>query len=159
MKPIIFSLILAGGLLLLAACPPPSVGMSKEIPATVVDTFDQAGALAQLAEQIKGKEDLPSGEVFKNMKIMGQIPAGRMLKIMEFGFSNSLGVTCTHCHNPENWAGEELKAKQIARDMWVMTGKINNELLPGIDNLASEKPMVNCTTCHRGHVIPATKME
>lgn len=117
--------------------------------------FDQEEALATLREEIKGKEDLPSSEVFKNIKAMKQVPAGRLLKIMEFGFGRSLGVTCTHCHNPNNFADEDKPQKQIARDMMEMAGKINNELLSTIENLESEKPIVNCTTCHRGEVTPA----
>lgn len=120
--------------------------------------FDQEKALAVLREEIKGKEDLPSSEVFKNIKVMKQVPAGRLLRIMEFGFSRSLGVTCTHCHNPKNFADEDKRQKQIARNMIEMAGKINNELLPAVANLDSDNPTVNCTTCHRGEVTPALNL-
>lgn len=78
---------------------------------------------------------------------------------MEMGFSRSLGVNCTHCHNPADWSSEEKHRKQIARDMMAMAGRINNELLSAIENLESEKPTVNCTTCHRGQVKPALNLE
>lgn len=120
--------------------------------------FDQQEALKMLRDEIKGKEDQPAGEVFKNIKMMKQVPAGRLLRIMEFGFSQSLGVTCTHCHNPNNFADEEKRQKQITRDMMVMAGKINNELLANIDNIESDKPTINCTTCHRGEVTPALNL-
>lgn len=121
--------------------------------------FDQEEALAALREEIKGKEDLPSEEVFKNIKVMKQVPAGRLLRIMEFGFGRSLGVTCTHCHNPNNFADEDKPPKQITRDMMEMAGKINNELLSAIENLEGDNPTVNCTTCHRGEVTPALNLE
>ena len=35
---------------------------------------------------------------------------------------------------------------------------LNTELLPKIKNLKSEHPVVNCTTCHRGQVKPATNL-
>jgi hypothetical protein len=40
-----------------------------------------------------------------------------------------------------------------------MNAQINNELLPKIRGLDTDhKPMVNCTTCHRGHVRPALQL-
>lgn len=121
--------------------------------------FDQDRALAMLREQIKGRETEPAALVFENIKTFERLPAGRLLNIMETGFSNSLGVTCTHCHNPNDWAGEEKPQKQIARDMMAMVGKINSELLSTIDNLESDRPIVNCTTCHRGEVKPALDLK
>ena len=114
--------------------------------------------IAAIQEKIKGKENLPAEEVFENIQILKGMPAGRVLPIMRMGFSQSLGVKCTHCHEFGDWANETKPTKQVARDMWVMTGKINQELLKEIPNLQSEQPVVNCTTCHRGEVKPATNM-
>lgn len=134
---------------------------------SLVDTsptpeFDQKAALAKLREQIKGKEKLPSGEVFKNIKSLKQVPAGTLLRVMEFGVSRSLGVNCTHCHTPENWASEEKPAKQIAREMHAMTNKINQEMLTNFKafegRTGRNRPIVNCTTCHRGQIKPATNL-
>ena len=107
---------------------------------------------------ILGKENLPAEEVFENIQIMKGMPAGRIIPIMQMAFNRSLGVKCTHCHEFGKWASEAKATKQVARDMWVMTGKINRELLPGIQNLQSEQAIVNCTTCHRGQVIPAKNL-
>jgi photosynthetic reaction center cytochrome c subunit len=90
---------------------------------------------------------------------MKGFPAVRLLAVMEYGFSKSLGVNCTHCHDPNNWASEEKLTKQVARDMWDLVGKLNRELLPEIPNLSSPMAVVNCTTCHRGQVIPATSLD
>lgn len=123
------------------------------------DTFNQQQAIATLRAQIKGKENLPADSVFQNIKLVKKMPAGRLLTIMEVAFSNSLGVTCEHCHTPDAWEKEDKPAKQIARDMWVLMGKINGELLKNIPNLQSAQPTANCTTCHRGQIIPATSLK
>ena len=104
---------------------------------------------------ISGKEEKPAAEVFKNVNIMKTVPAGRLLNIMNFGFSRSLGVSCTHCHVEGRWESDDKPAKRIAREMSGMVTKINKELLPSIADLGSENPIVNCTTCHRGQRKPA----
>ena len=122
--------------------------------------FDNAGALAKLREQIKGREQLPSTEVFKNIQtpFIKSIPAGRVLNVMDIAYSRSLGVGCDHCHTPDKWESEDKPEKQIARDMAAMMAKINGELLKGVKNLKSPNPSINCTTCHRGQVKPALNL-
>ena len=131
-------------------------------PKPTPEQFDQKAAIAKLKESIKGKEELPAGEVFKNLKDYGSMPAGRLLSIMEFGFTRSLGVDCTHCHVPGDWASEAKVQKQIARDMSKMTGRINRELLREVKAFEGRKgrnmPLVNCTTCHRGAIKPALNL-
>ena len=127
-------------------------------PTPAAAEFDQNAALAKLKEQIKGKEQEPASTVFKNIQGMKNMPAGRLLAVMEFGYARSLGVTCTHCHVPDKWESEDKPEKQIARDMAVMAAKINGELLKNIKNLKSVSPVVNCTTCHRGQIKPATNL-
>jgi len=120
--------------------------------------FDQAQALADLRKAIAGQENKPAGEVFKNIKMLNAMPAGRLLRVMELGYSKSLGVDCTHCHVPGQWEKEDKPTKQIARDMAAMVTNINKELLPKIKNLKSAEPGINCTTCHRGQVKPALNL-
>jgi Photosynthetic reaction centre cytochrome C subunit len=136
------------------ATPTPS---ASPLPAP---SFDQAAALAKLREQIKGRESEPSTTVYKNIQtpFLRASPAGRVLAVMEIAYARSLGVTCTHCHIPDKWEADDKTQKQTARDMAAMMSKINGELLPGIKNLKSEKPTVNCTTCHRGEVKPALNL-
>ena len=127
-------------------------------PVAVV-AFDQAAAVAKLKEQIKGKGTDPAEKVYKNIQnpMLKSMPAARLLAVMEFGYARSLGVNCTHCHTPEKWEAEDKPQKQITRDMAAMAAKINGEMLKGIKNL-STSPVINCTTCHRGQVIPATNL-
>lgn len=120
--------------------------------------FNQAQVLKDLGEKIKGQENKPAEEVFKNIQMMKGIPAARLLRVMEIGYSKSLGVDCTHCHVPDAWDKEDKPQKQIAREMSAMVRVINNEQLKNIKNLKGPNPTVNCTTCHRGQIKPALNL-
>jgi hypothetical protein len=120
--------------------------------------FDQNQKLAELTKRIAGQENKPAGEVFKNIQMLKAMPAARLLKVMELGYSKSLGVNCTYCHVVDQWAKDDKPTKQIAREMMKMVGSINSDYLKNIKNLKSETPMINCTTCHRGQVKPALNM-
>jgi hypothetical protein len=100
---------------------------------------------------------LPPAET-RNITLYKNAAAGRILRIMELGFSRSLGVTCTHCHVPGQWESEEKTTKQTARAMSRMVTTINSELLKQIPNLRSTNPLINCTTCHRGQTRPALEL-
>ena len=130
-------------------------GANQPAVARQTGGFNQAKAVEQLKAEIAGKENQPAEQVFKNIKILKGIAAGRVLAVMQFGYSKGLGVDCTHCHVPGEWEKEDKPTKQIARAMMTMTGQINRELLKKIKNLKSENPVVNCTTCHRGQTKPA----
>jgi hypothetical protein len=107
--------------------------------------------IAELEALIAGKGEEPSENVFKNIQAMKGIPAGRLLKIMQRGFSKSLGVDCNHCHNPQDWSSDEKEKKIVARKMWTFTDKIKKEL-PDVTN--KKRSTVNCYTCHRGATEP-----
>ncbi len=133
-----------------AAVPPTALASVTDAP-----PFDQAMALAELRKAIVGKEDLPSVEVFKNITQYKGVTAGRLLRIMDYGFTRSLGVDCTHCHVPGQWDRDDKAPKQIARAMSQMMAVINNDHLKKMSGLNSANPSVNCTTCHRGQKRPA----
>ena len=115
--------------------------------------------VAAISKQIAGKEDLPAETVFKNIKIFAGVPAGNLLKIMQLGYSRSLGVSCAHCHVVGQWEKDDKPAKPIARDMAKMSHTIIFDLLRNIDGLKDRNPLVNCTTCHRGHLKPALNLD
>lgn len=121
--------------------------------------FDQAQALADLRKTIADRKTKPASEVFKNIQMFKQMPAQRLLAVMEIGYAKSLGVNCTHCHVPGEWEKDDKPAKQITRDMSGMVKTINSDLLKNIKNLKGPNPTVNCTTCHRGQVKPALDIE
>jgi hypothetical protein len=121
--------------------------------------FDEAKALADLRKEIAGKENEPAGKVFMDIDVMQGVTAGKLLAIMEKGYARSLGVSCDHCHVPGQWESNEKKEKEAARGMIRMNATINNELLPKVRGLDTDhKPLVNCTTCHRGQVRPALQL-
>jgi hypothetical protein len=111
--------------------------------------------LTTLRASIAGKEGQLASEMFENIRIMTNVPAGRLLNIMNLGYSRSLGVSCVHCHVPNHWEIDDKPAKRTAREMSKMVKTINQDLLRSIADLKSENPTVNCTTCHRGQLKPA----
>lgn len=113
--------------------------------------------LQDLLAAIKGKEDRPAGEVFRNVKLMKDVPAGRFLRIMDTGFNKSLGVNCTHCHVEERWEADEKRPKRAAREMMQLVTQIN-ENLRKMKDIDTEEATINCTTCHRGFLKPALQM-
>jgi hypothetical protein len=120
--------------------------------------FDQGQKLADLMKQIAGKENQPAEQVFKNIQMFKGVPAARLLRIMELGYSRSLGVNCTHCHVVDQWDNDDKPTKPITREMAKMVLTINNDLLKNIKNLKGPNPIVNCTTCHRGQTKPALNL-
>ncbi len=123
-----------------------------------VDSFvaERDSLAKELMLKYTGKENAPAESVFKNIKILKGITVENLVRRMNLGYGRSLGVRCQHCHVLGHWDEEDKPTKQIARDMMLMTGKINEELLPAIKNIKSEKPGVNCGTCHRGVARPGT---
>ena len=111
-----------------------------------------------LRKRIAGNEEKPASEVFRNIKVFTRASAGRLLSIMEVGWSRSLGVSCTHCHVPGEWENDTKPQKQVAREMSAMVGTINGDLLKNIRNLRTSSPVINCTTCHRGQTQPALSL-
>ena len=134
----------------------------SQAPTTMVNPDSLAAArdsaMQSVLRAIAGRERMPAESVFTNIRSLRGIPAGRLPRMMNLGYGRSLGVGCDHCHDPADWASDAKPQKQIARQMSAMADTINRRLLPGIANLQSAQPVVNCTTCHRGAVKPATDL-
>lgn len=118
---------------------------------------DRAMHVKKLRDALQGNLRKPTDSVFKNIQSLKGMPAGRLLAIMDIGYSRSLGVSCGHCHNTSKWESDEKPQKQIAREMSVMALK-TTALIKEIKGINSENPTVNCTTCHRGALKPALDM-
>jgi hypothetical protein len=112
-----------------------------------------AAIVASLMESIRGREHLPAAEVFQNVRILREVPAGDLLTIMHERFGPALNVRCIHCHVPEDWSADEIRAKQTAREMLLMVRNIN-EQLARMKHLDDEMAVVRCSTCHRGELRP-----
>jgi len=76
----------------------------------------------QISKQIAGHEQEPSGQVFKNVQVdfLQKVPAGRLLLIMNQGYSRALGVNCKHCHAADDFSKDDKRPKRCARDMALM---------------------------------------
>jgi hypothetical protein len=111
----------------------------------------------QVLASIKGNEEKPAAEVFKSLQTFSgkeSVKATHLIAIMQY-WGEALGVSCTHCHNTNEWASEEKITKQIARDMYALRQTVNGQILQHIKGLQTPDPMINCGTCHRGKTIPA----
>ncbi len=102
----------------------------------------------ELLASIQGKENLPAGEVFKNVQMLTDVPAARFLRLMDIGYSKSLGVRCEHCHVEDRWEADEKRPKRAAREMMMLVSDINASL-EKMQDIDTSEAMVNCTTCHR----------
>lgn len=89
----------------------------------------------------------PAPEIWKNIKVLTAIPAGRLVRVMGV-FTVVLGVECAHCHVEGQWESDEKKPKETARRMLQMVNAVAKDHFEG-------KGMVACWTCHRGAPEPA----
>jgi hypothetical protein len=113
---------------------------------------DRAKYTAIINEKIKGKEKMAVDSVFSNLHVLGGFPAENLVFAMN-SWSRALGVSCGHCHNTNDFAKDEKEKKEISRQM-VEMGNLISQKLKTIKGI-SERPIVNCTTCHRGELKPA----
>jgi hypothetical protein len=106
-------------------------------------------------EKIAGHENEPAEQVFKNIQFLKGMPAGRLVRVMNMGYSRALGVGCLHCHFGQDYSSDEQRPKRAAREMMAMN-KMINERLRTLQNLEGkpEDKFVSCSTCHRGQVDP-----
>jgi hypothetical protein len=146
-----------------AQAQPPGGPGSQRVPLTdsarrVRDSLNSArrdSASAMILRSIAGRENLPAESVFKNIKILKGVPAGRLVNIMNMGFGRSLGVSCGFCHVPGKWDLDDKKEKDTARLMFSMVQTINRDYMAKVPNDSGPPPVVNCFTCHRGLAHPA----
>ncbi len=120
--------------------------------------FDTKKAIADLEASIKGRENAPAESVWKNIQGFKGMPAGRLLKVMEMGFSPALGVNCLHCHEADDYASDDKRPKRVSREMMAFSQAVNTRLRE-VKELQSKEPAINCTTCHRGEVKPALNLK
>jgi hypothetical protein len=148
-----------------ATPPPPPKSSQQEQPAQTPQAAPPGGQqqpqqqpppenpiVAEIRKRIAGQEEKPAEEVFKNIQVLKGVPAGRLLSMMERGYTRALGVRCNHCHVPGEWEKDDKETKLTARDMVRMNATINAELKK-IKTLV-DNPSVNCSTCHRGQPKP-----
>jgi hypothetical protein len=71
------------------------------------------------------------------------------IREMMVSMSRQLGVTCTVCHNPQNFKSDKLPAFKVAKEhMKITQGLIDM----GMDG--KRGPKASCYMCHRGELKP-----
>ena len=95
-------------------------------------------------------EEKTAGQVFKNIKVLGDLPQSQIYPVMRF-MAASLGFQCGNCHVIRNGfidaPLDDKPEKQTARQMIKMVIEINKTTFQG-------NTMVSCYTCHRGNRSP-----
>jgi len=128
----------------------PLTDSARRVRDSVTAARRDSGA-ANVLRSIAGRENMPAESVFKNIKILKGVPAGRLVNIMNMGFGRSLGVSCGFCHEPGKWDLDDKEEKNTARLMFAMVQTINRDFISKVPvDSGGPTPVVNCMTCHRG---------
>jgi len=128
-------------------------------PINADSAADRERTVREILATLGSRDTLLAGEVFTSVTTnLREVSARKLLAIMDIGYGRSLGVSCAHCHVTTAWESEDKPQKQIAREMARMDSAVIFGYLANIKHLKSERPLVNCTTCHRGSVKPALDM-
>ncbi|MEQ1692393.1 MAG: c-type cytochrome [Gemmatimonas sp.] len=113
--------------------------------------------VAEVLRSVAGRENEPAGKVFKSVQLNKHMPVKEFLAMMNEQYGRSVGASCTGCHASTNVAGvlkvdyasDEPKKKQIARQMERMTQEINKHLSK-VKELDQPYVRTSCVMCHRG---------
>lgn len=100
----------------------------------------------------------------KNLKVLPKNISHDDLDKVMHEWTDALGVKCNFCHAPQkdnprkvDFVSDEKPEKNIARDMFKMTGRINKKFFNFKKNDENAVPPVNCMTCHHGSAHPEAK--
>jgi hypothetical protein len=109
-------------------------------------------------------QEKPQEKKFTNLKVLPKNTTPDQLKEVMHDFNAALGVKCGFCHTPSkedpkklDFASDENKHKNIAREMIKMTTKINKKYFHRA-NKEGEIKAISCKTCHNGQKHPGMKM-
>ena len=107
---------------------------------------------------IAGREQQPASQVFKNVKLLKDMPAAAFLKNMDENYGRGLGMGCGNCHVAGKFDDDTRKNKRVAREMQEMTDYINTVRLANIMDLDDDYVKGTCVTCHAGSGHPRATM-
>jgi len=105
-----------------------------------------AGCTLLLAQMPVPSPNKKSGEVFKNIQVLKDVPSDELVPSMKF-IASALGVRCEYCHVENAFDKDDKKPKQTARKMMQMMFAINTNNFDGHQE-------VTCYSCHRGSPKP-----
>ncbi len=115
----------------------------------------RAKTVSEVLASIAGHENEPAGEVFKNVVLLKDMPAGEFVKEMDQNFGAALSMNCTSCHVAGQWDDDSRNGKKRARIMIEMVNVINNQELTKMPaGRDGQTPKISCVTCHRGNGNP-----
>ncbi len=121
--------------------------MKQKIKILVLFVFLAGGAFVfTRSGEMQTKQIETAGQKFKNIKVLNDMPADQMGKVMNL-MSASLGVNCNFCHVENDFAKDGKKEKESARQMITMTLALNK-------NYFDNRPEISCNTCHNGKTHP-----
>lgn len=121
--------------------------MKQKIKIIVLSIFLVGGALVfTQSGEMQTKQVETAGQRFKNIKVLTDMPADQMGKVMNL-MSASLGVDCNFCHVENDFAKDGKEEKETARQMITMTFALNK-------NYFDNRPEISCNTCHNGKTHP-----
>ncbi|HEY3283795.1 MAG TPA: photosynthetic reaction center cytochrome c subunit family protein [Armatimonadota bacterium] len=117
--------------------------------------FVAAAVLGLLVVRAQGDGEQPkgptAGQSFKNVQALKDLPADQLMPTM-MSYNKALGTTCDHCHVMDDMSKDTKPAKVAARQMILMTQKVNQ-------NEPSLHKKLTCYMCHRGEVEPSGSEE
>ena len=87
-----------------------------------------------------------AAQYYKNIQVLKDVPASQLVPGMRY-VTTALGVRCDFCHVQGNFAADDKRPKQTARQMMTMLFAINKDNFNG-------RSEVSCFTCHQGHQEP-----
>jgi hypothetical protein len=100
-----------------------------------------------------------------NLKVLPKnIPHEALHQVMD-DWSHALGVHCNFCHartddGKMDFASDAKPEKNMARDMYKMTAKINEKYFEGKkDSIGMVMGDIKCMTCHHGNAHPDEAMK
>jgi hypothetical protein len=93
---------------------------------------------------------------YKNLKVLNKNISDSEMEIVMKEFKTALGVKCSFCHaasktdpTKTDFASDDNKHKDVARDMMRMTTRINKKYFKN-----NQVDAVTCYSCHRGEKEP-----
>jgi photosynthetic reaction center cytochrome c subunit len=91
-----------------------------------------------------------ASQIYQNVQILGDLSISEFTRLMTAITSwVSPEQGCNYCHNPANFAADDLYTKRVARVMLAMTQRTNADWKGHVGDTG-----VTCYTCHRGKPIP-----
>ena len=123
-------------------------------------------ALLFLTQPLHAQDDWKWPEKPVNLRVLPKDWPGSRLRAQMTGFTQALGVGCSHCHVGEigkplstyDFASDANPNKDRAREMLRMLGSINKHL-KNIEPSGDKRVNMWCHTCHRGLARPISLRE